>query len=76
MRQIIWIGLALAMLTSCDNRSNMNCEGTICPLDLEENIGRKGRHYLRKCQTFLKEKSERQMQSPKKVSRPLSIKSS
>ena len=38
MRQIIWIGLALAMLTSCDNRSNMNCEGTICPLGLEETI--------------------------------------
>lgn len=38
MRQIIWIGLALAMLTSCDNRSNMNCERSICPLGLEENI--------------------------------------
>lgn len=38
MRQIIWIGLAFAMLTSCDNRSNMNCEGTICPLGLEENV--------------------------------------
>ena len=38
MRQIIWIGLALAMLTSCDNRSNRNYKGTICPLGLEQNL--------------------------------------
>lgn len=38
MRQIIWIGLALAILTSCDNRSNMKCERSICPLGLEKNL--------------------------------------